>query len=492
MDSLSPTTTASPRDYREASPLSLSSNSSSSLSAKHKLPPLQPTRATSSSSNNRLSFVEGLRQVPPSPREHRVRHSSFSHPAIQDLISHPPSNKPANPKFAGREWRDIAVGEILNPDDVKWVELDSSVEDATMVLLKSPPNVVLIRENSSAKTAISTFDFNDLNTYLLMVTGIAKPEEDQISIINAIRTKSQQGNLITIRDIQPLCRKETLVNLTSDSNLAQGIEVLGSGIHQFLVTDNDGDVTGIVSQLQVIEFFWSEGVNFPTIDRLYALILRDLGVGSQQIISINSDAPLSDALRLMNDEGLTSVAVVDNGQNVVGNISTRDVRHLTSTASAPLLGASCMHFISYILNEKGVEKGRDAVPVFHVTPYSTLAHTVAKLVATKSHRMWVVDSGSPSPSAPSTPLLGPSHSAHAMPLSPVPSSAVPASAMAGARISGRLNGVISLTDILNLFAKFSGLHPADPWEQRMRRRRSSSGSIRPTTESGRPSSEIRR
>lgn len=153
-------------------------------------------------------------------------------------------------------------------------------------MLKSPPNVVLIRENSSAKTAISTFDFTDLNTYLLMVTGIAKPEEDQISIINAIRTKSQQGNLITIRDIQPLCRKETLVNLTSDSNLAQGIEVLGSGIHQFLVTDNDGDVTGIVSQLQVIEFFWSEGVNFPTIDRLYALILRDLGVGSQQIISI--------------------------------------------------------------------------------------------------------------------------------------------------------------------------------------------------------------
>lgn len=194
----------------------------------------------------------------------------------------------------------------------------------------------------------------------------------------------------------------------------------------------------------------------------------------------------------MNDEGLTSVAVVDNGQNVVGNISTRDVRHLTSTASAPLLSASCMHFISYILNEKGVEKGRDAVPVFHVTPYSTLAHTVAKLVATKSHRMWVVDSGSPSPSAPSTPLLGPSHSAHTMPLSPVPSSAVPASAMAGARISGRLNGVISLTDILNLFAKFSGLHPADPWEQRMRRRRSSSGSIRPTTESGRPSSEMRR
>ena len=73
----------------------------------------------------------------------------------------------------------------------------------------------------------------------------------------------------------------------------------------------------------------------------------------------------------MNEEGLTSIAVVDNGYNVVGNISARDVRHLTSTASAPLLSGTCMHFISVILNERGVEKGRDAVPVFYVNPYST-------------------------------------------------------------------------------------------------------------------------
>lgn len=42
---------------------------------------------------------------------------------------------------------------------------------------------------------------------------------------------------------------------------------------------------------------------------------------------INSaDRPLSDALRLMDDEGISSVAVVDNHFNVVGNISTTDVK----------------------------------------------------------------------------------------------------------------------------------------------------------------------
>ena len=154
------------------------------------------------------------------------------------------------------------------------------------LLLKSPTNLVLIRENDTAKTAVSTFDFSDLNAYLLIVIGLAKPEEGQVSLYNQIITKAQQGQRIPLREIQPICRKETLVNLNADGNLSQAIEILGSGIHQFLVTDEDGAVNGIVTQLQVVEFFWNESIHFPTIDRLYGVILRDLGIGSQKVISV--------------------------------------------------------------------------------------------------------------------------------------------------------------------------------------------------------------
>lgn len=200
----------------------------------------------------------------------------------------------------------------------------------------------------------------------------------------------------------------------------------------------------------------------------------------------------------MSDEGLTSVAVVDSGQNVVGNISSKDVRHLTNSSSAPLLSGSCTNFISVILNERGVEKGQDTLPVFYVNPYSTLAHTVAKLVATRSHRMWVVESASPLPSAPPTPLMGPQSCTSGLPPLNQASASVglgtviPASALARVCISGRLIGVVSLTDILNMFAKLTGLHPLDPREQRARRRRSSSSSIRPSLDSSRPSLDLRR
>ena len=84
---------------------------------------------------HRHSLAENLRGLPPSPRSQR--HPSLTQAAIQDLLNHPPTNKAHNPRFAGRDWRDIAVGELASNDDVKWVTMDTSVEEATMVCIES-------------------------------------------------------------------------------------------------------------------------------------------------------------------------------------------------------------------------------------------------------------------------------------------------------------------------------------------------------------------
>lgn len=124
--------------------------------------------------------------------------------------------------------------------------------------------------------------------------------------------------------------------------------------------------------------------------------------------------------------------------------------------------------------------------------------------------MWVVESPSPASSGPPTPALAPAilstqsvPAPSTMSLPPVPSTtpnagapygstSVPTnhavSAGAGSNMSGRLSGVVSLTDILNVFAKASGLHPLDPARVRRTRRRSSSSSMRRSVESNRSES----
>ena len=76
--------------------------------------------------------------MPPSPRAQR--HPSFTGvppAAVQELLSHPPANKTADPRFAGRDWRDIQLGELASLSDVKWVTMDTCVEEATMVMRPS-------------------------------------------------------------------------------------------------------------------------------------------------------------------------------------------------------------------------------------------------------------------------------------------------------------------------------------------------------------------
>ena len=93
-------------------------------------------RSSSQSSGHiaahRQSFVDNQRHPPP-PSPRSQRHPSFTQQAIQDLVNNPPTNTHANPRFAGRDWRQVAIGELASPDDVSWAELDTSVEEATMV-----------------------------------------------------------------------------------------------------------------------------------------------------------------------------------------------------------------------------------------------------------------------------------------------------------------------------------------------------------------------
>lgn len=154
------------------------------------------------------------------------------------------------------------------------------------LLKNNPSNVVLIRENPSSKTAISTFDPSDLNAYLLVVVGLAKPDEENIAAYNDIGQKAQAQTPIPVREILSLSRKEELVVLPSDATLDRAMEAFGSGIHRLLITNPASEVTGVLNQLRLLDFFWNEAVNFPMIDRLYGALLRDLQIGTAQIIAI--------------------------------------------------------------------------------------------------------------------------------------------------------------------------------------------------------------
>ena len=121
---------------------------------------------------------------------------------------------------------------------------------------------------------------------MLVVVGLATPDEENVTLYNDISRKAQAQEDISLREIRSLSRKEELVAVSADDYLDRAMEAFGSGIHRILITSQAGEVIGVLSQLRLVEFFWNEGVNFPAIDRLYGSLLRELQIGTHQIIAI--------------------------------------------------------------------------------------------------------------------------------------------------------------------------------------------------------------
>lgn len=115
-------------------PSPLQSLSSSAASIGRTPPPALKMTSSPDPRGHRGSFAEQMRGTPTSPRA--SRQPSLTQQALQELLNNPPT-KGGDPRFQGRDWKTIRLGEIVDKSLVRFVEYDTSVEDATSVGISS-------------------------------------------------------------------------------------------------------------------------------------------------------------------------------------------------------------------------------------------------------------------------------------------------------------------------------------------------------------------
>ena len=148
--------------------------------------------------------------------------------------------------------------------------------------------MVLLREDANTRHATGTFDYSDLNAYLLLVVGLAHPEEGDIASFDELAKKGREGKPIPLKDVKEVGgKKEPLITLPDSADLTKAIEVFGSGVHRLLVAEaGTTNVVGILTQLQLVKFFWENRQSFPAVNQLYPHLLKDLSIGSKNVLAI--------------------------------------------------------------------------------------------------------------------------------------------------------------------------------------------------------------
>jgi CBS domain len=145
---------------------------------------------------------------------------------------------------------------------------------------------VLIRDSITSRSAVGTFDYSDLNAYLLLVVGIAQPDEDQLTHFREVAQKGREGKAIPMRDVKDLGRKEPLVLVPCSEPLTKIVEIFGSGVHRVVVVDEATNVVGVLTQLRLVEFFWQNRSSFHQTESLFPNSLKDLDLGSHSVFAI--------------------------------------------------------------------------------------------------------------------------------------------------------------------------------------------------------------
>lgn len=438
-----------------------------------------------------------LSSPPPLPADHHHNPSDdFSLSRNTSVSSR--SSSLFQQSMMASDWNDILLTDLAESNKLVAINSSYSAQKAFETLithdLTSVP-VALAKTDYELANCLS-FDYSDLNTYLLLIMNkinfnslcidqIAGDDGSELSLqekqdkLVALVHKAKKGEEVPVDFIIKLHPKNPFLKFKESDNLLKAVDAFGNGVHRVAIVDNHNHnkITGVLSQRRAIKFLWENARRFPSLEFLLSSTLLELKIGSTRPLTIQGDQPLIEALQKMFDEDVSSLAVIDKNKQLVGNISIVDVKNVSSTKNSHFLFKPVTTFISYNLSQKGIEKGQDLFPIFHVNQQSSLGRVIAKLVATQSHRLWIVESRTSAHYASTSGASGqPNPSTVETALSSAEAAAAAASASSLSQDGGRpgkLIGVVTLTDILGLFAAHKSGVKVDPQTARNIRRRSS-------------------
>jgi CBS domain-containing protein len=131
-----------------------------------------------------------------------------------------------------------------------------------------------------------------------------------------------------------------------------------------MVIDEFGKVVGVLSQTDIVKFIVKNKSKFE--DSLKKTI-KEISMGTGNVVSINgthksisslcgiADSIVLDAMEIMSEHAVSSIAVVDTTGTLLGNISMADIRYVIKNGRFNRLWLPCLQFISSALSAKGLE-----------------------------------------------------------------------------------------------------------------------------------------
>ncbi|EPQ52371.1 hypothetical protein GLOTRDRAFT_140715 [Gloeophyllum trabeum ATCC 11539] len=359
-----------------------------------------------------------------------------------------------------KAWQGVLANDLIDSPVVA-VDADTTVEDACELLLSKDLACLAVKapaDRSSSKSPfVGLFDFADVNAFLTLAATRHTLHPDYLRDnprIHQIVEAAKSGPDVPVYLVSNLSEKNPLEILPHDATIISLLGVFCKGTHRVLISSpsSSTEFLGFVSDRSLLSWFSKHAQETPSFAKFISNPLNTLSLPSinlyVSVVATTSTATLLDAMRLMSDQGVSSVAVIEGeGGFLHSAISVTDIGKVVVPSQSPQILSTPLHQVINLIKEPyGATDGNERYPVYSASPNSPLSYAIEKILATNSHRLFIT-SDSTRPTSPG--------------------------------ISGKPNhvcGIVSVVDILSLFARIANVPDVDPTRMQRHRRASSASS----------------
>ena len=121
-------------------------------------------------------------------------------------------------------------------------------------------------------------------------------------------------------------------------------------VHRLALFDSEGQLTHVISQSDMIKFLYN---HLDDLGGLADASVSDLGFvsGTAGVVTVRPETPALDAMILMEDRGISAVAVTNANGSIIGNFSVSELR----TIMAEHFGSLALPVGEFLALEHGTE-----------------------------------------------------------------------------------------------------------------------------------------
>jgi len=263
---------------------------------------------------------------------------------------------------------------------------DFTIENALRRMAKYNITSVPVLKGKNDPTILGFAGMLDFVAHLVKL--LSKEGTDELNLEPSnLKAKTDIFRKTRIADVVDKSGRNPFQVMNGEESLADAVQTYLKGAHRVAITDENGDITGVISQWTVVNYL----ATVPTGDKDWIPILREplCKVNySHDVICVNGKTSTLQGFSRMHTENISSLAIVDDDGKLIGNLSVSDLKgfQLYLSDFNDLL-QPVSEFLS-LIRKKQMRHENFVVAFSHETLVKDVVHQMNEEIV---HRAYIVD-----------------------------------------------------------------------------------------------------